>query len=238
MSSVNVKEIAHFSKDAPQWWNEDGPFAPLHRLNPARLSYIKEQVLDHYSAIKKLSVLDIGCGGGLICEPLSRLEAKVTGIDADPEAILAAKQHATEEGLQITYQNSSIESLLKSSKQRYDVVLALEIVEHVDDIQNFVQSCFEACKPGGLVIFSTLNRTAKSFLLGIIAAEYLLRWVPKGTHQWSKFVKPSQLHRYIRQAGGTYKDQKGLYYNPIEKEFKVSNKDTDVNYFITSEKRK
>jgi len=239
-TSINPQEIEQFSKDAARWWDEDGPFRPLHRLNPVRLEYICNQIRRHYDLapdnlkpFSKLEILDIGCGGGLVCEPLARLGGKVTGIDADEKAIAVAKEHAEKSGLKIDYRQDSAENL----KKTYDVVLALEIVEHVNDVDSFVQSCVDLCKPGGIIIFSTLNRTLKSFALGIAAAEYILRWVPQGTHQWKKFVRPSELARAIRRGGGKEKDIKGIIFNSLECEFKLSSQDTDVNYFITAEKQ-
>ena len=259
-SSVQKSEIGHFSKDAPHWWDENGPFAPLHRLNPARLSYIKAQICTHYGrdekalkAFEGLSVLDIGCGGGLVCEPMARLGANVTGIDADAVAIEVAREHAAQSGLEIDYQSTSAEELLSLHSPRkrgpsedprfrgedsgvFDVVLALEIIEHVANPQEFVRTCARLVKPGGLVVFSTLNRTPKSFALGIIAAEYLLRWVPRGTHHWKQFIKPSELTKYARNSGLIVNNINGLIYNPLKGDFAISRTDIDVNYFLTAEK--
>ncbi|MCB1531435.1 MAG: bifunctional 2-polyprenyl-6-hydroxyphenol methylase/3-demethylubiquinol 3-O-methyltransferase UbiG [Alphaproteobacteria bacterium] len=239
-SSVNQQEIGHFAKDAPNWWDENGPFKPLHRLNPARIGYIKEKICTHFerdaqsfTPFKKLSILDVGCGGGLVCEPMARLGADVTGADADAVAIEVAKAHAQESGLDITYENKPAEELNK----KFDVVLALEIIEHVDHPEDFVQSCAKLVKPGGLVIFSTLNRTPKSFALGIVAAEYILRWVPQGTHSWKKFIKPSELSRMARAADLSPADIKGLMFNPITGDFQMSDSDIDVNYFLSATKK-
>ncbi|MGQ0526753.1 MAG: bifunctional 2-polyprenyl-6-hydroxyphenol methylase/3-demethylubiquinol 3-O-methyltransferase UbiG [Alphaproteobacteria bacterium] len=264
-SSINEKEIAHFSKDAARWWDETGPFAPLHRLTPARMEYIRGHVCGHFGLeqntlkpFKNLSVIDIGCGGGLACEPMARLGANVTGIDADPVAIAAARTHAAGAGLIIEFLNTTAESLLDSSLRAersnpllkesgdcfvadasrndgnsFDVVLALEIIEHVNDPSEFVKSCAKLLKPGGLIIFSTLNRTPKSFALGIIAAEYILGWVPKGTHDWKKFVKPSELARFVRAYDLQIKNVSGLVYSPVKQEFRLSENDTDVNYFMS-----
>ncbi len=271
--SINVKEIEHFAKDAPRWWDENGPFRPLHRLNPARLHYIRGQIGRHYGldngdlkAFTGLRVLDIGCGGGLVCEPMARLGADVTGIDADEQAIEAATEHAGKNGLKIQYKAASAEDLLKpplptgerdgvrGTKKRsspshvpltqtlsprgegFDVVLALEIAEHVEDVESFVQNCVNLCKPGGIIIFSTLNRTPQSFALGIVAAEYLLRWVPRGTHQWKKFIRPSELARMVRKAGAKERNVKGLIFNPLKDDFELSDRNMSVNYFMTVEK--
>lgn len=240
--TADPKEIAHFAKDSRQWWDETGPFAPLHRLNPVRLRYIRDRIAAHTGAdtdslkpFKGLRVLDIGCGGGLTCEPMARLGAAVTGIDADAQAITTARAHAAQGGLAIDYIEGTTDQL--RGKKQYDIVLALEIVEHVTDIDTFVRDCATLCKPGGLIVMSTLNRTAKSFLLGVVAAEYILRWVPRGTHQWGKFVKPSQLSRSLRAANATVTNITGLIYNPAKDEFALSPTDIDVNYLLTAEKK-
>jgi 2-polyprenyl-6-hydroxyphenyl methylase/3-demethylubiquinone-9 3-methyltransferase len=238
MHSVDEAEIQNFSKDSSHWWDENGPFKPLHKLNPTRLQYIKAQICKAYNrdeqglkALKDLSILDIGCGGGLVCEPLSRLGAEVSGIDADANAIAVAQEHAAQMGLDIDYKNAAAEDLDK----QYDVVLALEIIEHVADIPSFVASCVKLCKPGGLLIFSTLNRTPKSFALGIVAAEYILRWVPQGTHSWKKFVKPSELARELRKHNVNAKDVTGVAYDPLHDSFSLSKTDVAVNYFLSGQ---
>lgn len=236
-SSVDPAEIAHFARDSSHWWDENGPFRPLHRLNPVRLSYIRDRLTDDKTSLKPLkglSVLDIGCGGGIVCEPLARMGASVTGIDADENAIATAREHAAQSGLSIDY----IAGDADTHKKQYDAVLALEIVEHVTDIDAFVKICAARVKPGGTLIMSTLNRTPKSFLLGIVAAEYILRWVPQGTHKWNKFVKPSTLARTLRAAGLNVADVTGLIYNPVKDEFSLSATDIDVNYLITAEKNR
>lgn len=235
--TVDTKEIQNFAKDAARWWDIDGPFAPLHKLNPTRLSYLRGQIDAHYGCdpkslapYNKLSLLDIGCGGGLVCEPMARLGAQVTGIDADVQAINVAKAHAAQSNVKIDYKAVTTADLT----QTYDIVLALEIIEHVSNPAQFVQDVAALVKPGGLVIFSTLNRTPKSFALGIVAAEYLLRWVPAGTHTWKKFVKPSELARLARAAGLAPRNIQGMIYQPFNKEFVLSANDTDVNYFMTA----
>lgn len=235
-NTVDQTEIQAFSKDASRWWDEAGPFAPLHRLNPVRMGHIRRQICDHYGLsqtdlkpFKGLSILDIGCGGGLACEPLARLGADITGIDADPVAIDIAREHAAQMGLDVTYKNDSAENL----KGPFDAVLALEIIEHVSDTAAFVNHCARLLKPGGIVIFSTLNRTAKSYALGIVAAEYVLRWVPRGTHSWQKFLKPSELAALCRDAGIHPLDATGLVYSPLDKSFRLSKTDLGVNYFLT-----
>jgi len=236
MSSIDTQEIDNFSKDAANWWDENGPFKPLHRLNPVRISYIKKQVCQHFArdekslkSLEKLSVLDVGCGGGLVCEPLTRLGANVTGADADPIAIETAKDHAKNSGLKINYQNKPAEEI----KKQFDVVLALEIIEHVQNPEEFVQNISKLVKPGGIAIFSTLNRNPKSFLFGIVAAEYLLRWVPRGTHNWKKFIRPSELVKMTRPTGLEPHDITGLVFNPLLNEFALSKNDLDVNYLLS-----
>lgn len=242
-NTVDADEIARFARVSDQWWDEHGPFAPIHRINPTRLHYIKSVICAHHggdaaslAGLTGLSILDVGCGGGLACEPLARLGADVTGIDADATAIGAARAHAEKSGLDVTYLNTDSTALLPKHTGHYDVVLALEIVEHVSDVTAFVQSCADLCKPGGLVIFSTLNRTLKSLALAKIAAEYLLHWVPAGTHDWKKFIRPSALSSALRGAGLDPFEIKGLVFNPLKNTFSMSSHDMDINYFMTARK--
>lgn len=234
-TSIDANEIEHFSKDSSHWWDEKGPFAPLHKLNPVRLKFIKQQICNHYNrdfndlhSLKGLDIIDIGCGGGLVCEPLARLRSNITGVDADANAIQVASEHAKQANLNITYINQDIDTL----DAQYDVVLALEIIEHVSDIGLFMEQCIKLVKPGGLLIMSTLNRTPKSYLLGIVAAENILGWVPRGTHRWSKFVKPSEIASHARKNGFSANEIKGLIYNPLNNKFSLSDNDLDVNYLI------
>ncbi len=185
--------------------------------------------------MKGLSIVDIGCGGGLVCEPLSRLGAKVTGIDADEQAIRVAAQHSANQGLDITYMAGAVEDLV-AAKKTYDVVLALEIVEHVADVEGFTKLCASLLKPGGLLILSTLNRTWKSYALGIVVAERIIRWVPTGTHEWQRFLKPSELARIVRASSLELQDVRGMVYNPLKKCFSLSPSDLDVNYFLVAKK--
>lgn len=234
-TSINPREIEHFTRDSARWWDEDGPFRPLHRLGPLRLRYLTGRIENRFgSPPSGLRVLDIGCGGGLVCEPLARLGADVTGIDADGQAIAVAQEHAKLSGLKINYAATTAENLLDRGKA-YDVVLALEIVEHVSDLNGFVSSCAALCKPGGLLIFSTLNRTPQSFALGIVAAEYILRWVPRGTHDWKKFVRPSELAAASRRAALNPAGIQGYVFNPLAGEFGLSD-NVAVNYFLVAEK--
>ncbi len=244
-STLDPDEISRFAKDAPRWWDESGPFAPLHRLNPARLGYIRTTLCNHFDrdgkslkSLTGLNILDIGCGGGLVSEPLARLGAHVTGIDGDAVAISVAKDHATGNHLDITYLSATTDDLLADGTPCFDVVLALEIVEHVANVESFVNECVSLCKPGGIVIFSTLNKTVKSLALGKIAAEYLLRWVPVGTHDWKKFIRPSALAAALRRAGAVPQEAKGLVFNPLQNTFAMSDTDLDVNYFMIAVKEK
>lgn len=187
MTTVNPKEIHNFENMANEWWDVNGKLKPLHKLNPTRIDYLKCQICTHFDRknIKDLSVLDVGCGGGLVCEPLAQMGAQVTGIDAGKTAVKIAIEHAADSGLDITYKCETS----TDHKGQYDVVLALEIIEHVDNVDDFVESVCKLVKPNGLIIFSTLNRTGKSFALGIVAAEYILRWLPQETHNWKKIRK-------------------------------------------------
>jgi 2-polyprenyl-6-hydroxyphenyl methylase/3-demethylubiquinone-9 3-methyltransferase len=241
-ATISEKEIEHFSKDSSYWWDENGPFKPLHRLNPIRLSYIRDQICQHFGKdteslkpLKGLNILDIGCGGGLVCESLARMGATVTGLDADKNAISVAIDHAKNEALDITYIAEGSETHLQQ-KKTYDVVLGLEIIEHVSNPQAFVDNAAHLCNKKGLCIFSTLNRTVKSYALGIAAAEYILRWVPAGTHDWNKFVKPSEFIRMGQTAGLNKHDVCGLVFNPIKNIFLLHTSDIDVNYLITFKK--
>ncbi len=251
-------EIAQFDAIGGSWWDEQGPFKPLHLINPVRLTYIKNQIAVHYPGIEsnKLNLLDIGCGGGLLCEPLVRQGFRVTGLDASPAAIATAQAHAAKGGLDIRYVGGTVEEFneargrkqeagttlkQKSSRQlpaaSFDIITALEIIEHVDNPAAFIVSCAQLLKPNGLIIFSTLNRTVKALLLGKIAAEYILRLVPVGTHSWQKFVKPSELSGYARDAGLTIQNVTGLVFNPAAPDhalFSLSKTDVAVNYFMTA----
>jgi 2-polyprenyl-6-hydroxyphenyl methylase/3-demethylubiquinone-9 3-methyltransferase len=243
--TVDPDEIALFSKMSQRWWDESGPFAPIHRITPVRMAYLKSVIAAHFGldkaglkAMAGLRILDIGCGGGLACEPLARLGADVTGIDADANAIAAAQAHAGAQGLTIDYHACASEDLVARGIKKFDVVLALEIVEHVSDVPAFVQSCVDLCRPGGLIVFSTLNRTVKSLLLAKIGAEYILRWVPAGTHDWRKFIRPSALADALARAGAEPFEMRGLVYNPIRNDFVISETDLDVNYFMAARKEK
>ncbi len=239
-STKNAAEIRRFDALGLQWWDESGPMAPLHRMNPARLGYIKGQITTTFERparplqdLKGLRIADIGCGGGLITEPLCRLGAQVTGIDAGEENIRIAGQHAEKQGLKIRYLNTTAESLAAKG-ETFDVVLALEIIEHVANPELFLKSCAALVRPGGMLILSTLNRTPKSFLLGIVAAEHILRWLPAGTHDWKKFMKPGEIAMLLEKYGMATTDVSGLVFHPLTGNFAISKKDMGVNYFLTA----
>ena len=239
--TVNATEIAQFDRLGQQWWDENGPMRPLHRLNPVRMTYLRDHICSHFDrqpaakALQGLKIADIGCGGGLVTEPLCRLGAQVTGIDAGAENIRIAQAHAQAQGLDIDYRADSVERIAAQG-EKFDVVTALEIIEHVDDVPLFIRSCCEIVAPNGLLVFSTLNRTAKSYALGIVAAEYLLRWVPRGTHDWKKFLRPSEISRQLQDNHFKVTDVTGLVYRPLSRDFALSNSNLDVNYFLTAER--
>lgn len=247
-STIDTAEVARFSAIADEWWDERGKFAPLHKLNPVRIGYLRDQLIRHFSGLaaldgasatplNNLSLVDIGCGGGLISEPMARLGAQVTGIDASDININVAQLHAKASGVTVDYRATTAEQLAIEGRQ-FDVVLALEIVEHVAQVDLFYDAIVNLVKPGGVLIMSTLNRTAKSYALGIIGAEYILRWLPKGTHTWSKFIKPSEMAAALRRRGLTVEDTHGITYSPINGLFSLNAKDLDVNYLMVASKAK
>lgn len=239
-TTIDSQEVAHFSKLAATWWDDTGPMKPLHDLNPARLLHFKQQICEHFerdmsdiNPLDGLKLLDIGCGGGLVCEPMARLGASVTGVDASKENIQTADLHANQMGLEIDYKHETAENMAKE-KTKYDVVLALEIIEHVADPVYFIQSALGCLKKDGLLIMSTLNRTSKSFLFAIVGAEYVLRWLPRGTHQWKKFIRPSELARMVEGEKALVTDLTGLKYNPIQRSYHLDDEDLSVNYFLSA----
>jgi 2-polyprenyl-6-hydroxyphenyl methylase/3-demethylubiquinone-9 3-methyltransferase len=239
-ASIDPEEIARFSCHAQEWWNPTGALSPLHKLNPARLEYIEDRVRRHFrrgavGAFKGLSVLDIGCGGGLLCEPLARLGAKVTGLDAAEDTIKAAAAHARRQRIKIDYRLGSAEDLA-AEKERFDVITALELVEHVADIGSLMRSAHKLLKPKGMVILSTVNRTVKSWLLGIVAAEYVLRLMPLGTHDWRKFLRPSELVAHLEKAGLSATDITGMIYDPLDDKFDLRQGRMGMNYLISAVK--
>ncbi len=237
--SVDPDEIARFEATSEAWWDPQGSFRPLHRLNPVRIGYLRDRIAAHLGRdpraarpLADLRIVDIGCGGGLVCEPLARLGARVTGIDASERNVAIAANHAGESGLAIDYRAATAETLA-DAWARFDVVLALEIVEHVADLDLFVEACCRLVAPDGLLIFSTLNRTAKSFALAIVGAEYLLRWLPRGTHDWRKFVRPSELAHVLARHGAKLEALTGLVYNPVSDRWRLAD-DLAVNYMAVA----
>jgi 2-polyprenyl-6-hydroxyphenyl methylase/3-demethylubiquinone-9 3-methyltransferase len=239
-STVDQAEVDRFSAIAAEWWNPRGKMAPLHKFNPVRLAYIRDRAATRFGrdrkrldSMKGLHVLDIGCGGGLLCEPLARLGALVVGIDPSATNIDAARRHASEADLPIDYRCATVEALAQSG-ERFDLVLAMEVVEHVADVPLFMKCCAAMIRPGGLMIIATINRTLKSFALAIVGAEYILRWLPVGTHRWDKFVTPNELEIAIEQSGLRVTHEQGVVYNLFRDEWQLS-ADTDVNYMLTAE---
>lgn len=239
-ATVDEKDVAQFEQLGAKWWDESGPMKPLHRLNPVRLDYIRRMACAHFGinaekmgALDGLTAADIGCGGGIVAEPLARMGAAVTGIDAGEENIRAARAHAEVSGLSIDYKVMTAEALAEDGAQ-FDIVTALEVVEHVADVDLFLSSCAALVRPGGLLVVSTLNRTAKSLVLGIGMAEYVLRWLPVGTHDWKKFLKPSETAAPLMTAGLEVIDVSGLIYDPLRLKFRISDSDLDVNYLMTA----
>jgi len=240
-ATVDESEVARFSRLSSQWWDPNGPMAPLHKFNPVRLGYVRDRAAAHFGrdpnrldSLAGLRMLDIGCGAGVLSEPLTRLGAAVIGADPSDSNIAAAKHHAAQSGLAIDYRATTAEAL-EAAGESFDVVLAMEVVEHVADLGLFVDIAAEMVKPGGLMFVATLNRTIKSFALAIVGAEYILRWLPRGTHQWDKFVTPNELEIAITQSGLDVTDQAGVIYNLLADRWQLST-DLDVNYMITAAK--
>ena len=237
MNSVNKKEIEKFSKMAAEWWDPSGKFKPLHKFNPIRIRYIKENIINSFKLKSKkkpldnINILDIGCGGGLLSEPMRRLGANVTGIDASSKNINIAKLHAKKNKLKINYLCSSPEKL--KIQKKFDVILNMEIVEHVEDINFFINSCSKLLKKNGLMFVATLNKTLKSYLFAIIGAEYVLGWLPIGTHDWEKFVKPEDLKKMLNKNNLKLEKLDGMNFNIISDEWSVSS-DTSINYIVKS----
>ena len=232
-NSINKQEIEKFSKIATEWWSPNGKFKPLHKFNPIRIQYLKENIIEHFKLkqssrpLKKINILDIGCGGGLLSEPMSRLGANVTAIDASKKNIEVAKFHAKKNNLKINYLCSSPEKL--NIKKKFDVILNMEIIEHVDDINFFIKKSSNLLKKNGLMFVATLNKTFKSYLFAIIGAEYILKWLPIGTHDWEKFVKPDELVNLAKKFNLKLKKLHGMKFNPIMDKWHLSN-DKSVNY--------
>ena len=239
-TTVDPSEIAKFEAMAAEWWDPNGKFKPLHMLNPCRLDYITSQIAAEFDrdlktagAFAGLRILDIGCGGGLLAEPVARLGADVVGADAAERNIPVAQVHAEQSGLTIDYRHTTAEDMAAAGEQ-FDVVLNMEVVEHVADPLSYLTACRQLLKPGGLHICSTINRNPKSFMMAIVGAEHVMRWLPKGTHEWSKFITPDELFDLIRDAGLDPVDRKGFVFNPITWSWKLSDRDVSVNYVTAS----
>jgi 2-polyprenyl-6-hydroxyphenyl methylase / 3-demethylubiquinone-9 3-methyltransferase len=238
-STVDPDEIAKFSRLSAEWWNPNGKMAPLHKINPLRLTYIRDAAARKFqrnvrslNCLSGLRILDIGCGAGLLCEPLTRLGAQVIGVDPSASNIAAARLHADKGHLSIDYRCTTVEEM--DVRERFDLVLAMEVVEHVSDVGMFVSRCAAMLKPGGLMVVSTLSRTWKSFAFAIVGAEYVLRWLPRGTHQWDKFITPDELAKYLLDNRLVITEQTGVIYSPFADRWSLSS-DTDVNYMVIAE---
>ena len=241
-NTVDAGEIAKFEAMAAEWWDPRGKFKPLHMLNPCRLDYITRQIAAEFDRdlstkrpFEGLRLLDIGCGGGLLCEPMARLGARVVGADAAERNIPVAQVHAEQSGLDIDYRHTTAEAMVADGEE-FDVVLNMEVVEHVADPQAYLDACQRLLKPGGLHICSTINRNAKSFIMAIVGAENVMRWLPKGTHEWQKFITPDELFAMIEAAGLNPVDRKGFVFNPISWTWSLSARDLSVNYVTAAVK--
>lgn len=235
-STVDDREIEKFSAMADAWWDPEGEFRPLHRLNPVRIGYIRDRLCTHFDRdafaprpLAGLRIADIGCGGGLLCEPLTRLGAEMTGVDASEDSVRAAAMHAESVGLTIDYRHTTAEDLAAAG-ELFDAVLNMEIVEHVSDVDVFLAATAALVRPGGCMVLATLNRTPKSFVMAIVGAEYVLRWLPRGTHDWRRFRRPSEIAAGLRRATMTVGEVTGVVYNPLRDEWRLSPRDLDVNY--------
>ncbi len=243
ISTVDPAEVAKFEAMAAEWWDPQGKFKPLHMMNPVRLDYITRQIAAEFGRdltgpkpFAGLRLLDIGCGGGLLSEPMARLGADVVGADAAARNIPVAQIHAEEQGLNIDYRHTTAEALVVGG-EAFDIVLAMEIVEHVADPASFIATCQDLLKPGGLMIASTINRNAKSFIAAIVGAEWVMRWLPKGTHDWAKFITPDELYAHLEGAGLAPLDKKGFAFNPVSWQWSISDRDLSVNYVTASIRR-
>ena len=241
-TTVDPAEIAKFEAMAAEWWDVNGKFKPLHMLNPCRLDYITRQIAAEFgrdlaqdAPFEGLRILDIGCGGGLLCEPMARLGATIVGADAAERNIPVAKVHAEQAGLDIDYRFTTAEAMAEAGEQ-FDVVLNMEVVEHVVDPLAYLTACQQLLRPGGLQVCSTLNRNPKSYLVAIIGAEHIMRWLPKGTHEWSKFITPDELFELLSASGMTPVDRKGFVFSPVSWSWSISEKDLSVNYVTASTK--
>ena len=241
--TVDPTEIAKFEAMAAEWWDPNGKFRPLHMLNPCRLDYITSQIAAEFDRdpgadrpFAGLRILDIGCGGGLLCEPMARLGADVVGVDAAARNIPVAMTHAEQSGLTIDYRHTTAEAMAAAGEQ-FDAVLNMEVVEHVADPLAYLTACRQLLRPGGLHLCSTINRNPKSFAMAIVGAEYVMRWLPKGTHDWAKFITPDELYDLLRRAGLDPVDRKGFVFNPVSWKWRLSDRDLSVNYVTAAIRR-
>lgn len=241
-STIDPDEVAKFEAMAAEWWDPNGKFKPLHMLNPCRLDYITAQIASEFdrdlssdAPFDGLRILDIGCGGGLLSEPMARLGATVVGADAAEGNLPVARIHAEQSGLKIDYRHTTAEDLAAAG-ETFDAVLNMEVVEHVADPQSYMNACSDLLRPGGIMLASTINRNAKSYMMAIVGAEYVMRWLPKGTHEWSKFITPDELFELISKAGLSPVDRKGFVFNPVLWTWSLSDKDLSVNYVTASVK--
>ncbi len=239
--TVDEDEVAFFARLADSWWDPYGPFKPLHQLNPTRLAYIRQEATAHFSLDDSrkpytgLRVLDIGCGGGLISEPLARLGATTVSVDASDKNIKTASLHAEQSGVQIDYRNTTAEALAEAGEQ-FDMVINMEVVEHVADVDAYLSACQALVRPGGLMLISTINRTAKAYLFAIVGAEHILRWLPVGAHDWNKFLKPTELATALTKAGFAAGPATGFVFSPLSQKWRLSDTDTGVNYAMSAVK--
>ena len=251
-STIDAAEVKKFSDIADEWWSKTGKFKPLHKFNPIRISYIRNKIIEHFSAnnsnqksfdkksatpFNGLKIIDIGCGGVLISEPFARMGADVAGIDASTKNIEVAKIHAQKSELKINYRAISAEELIAENPEKFDVVFALEIIEHVADVAEFIRSCSALLKDDGILFIATMNRTVKSMLFAKIGAEYVLRWLPIGTHSWGKFLKPSEINSYAQASSLDLQELAGFSYNLLKDEWKIDEQDLDVNYIAVFKKK-
>ena len=241
-TTINDAEVAKFTAMAEQWWDPKGKFKPLHKFNPVRLSYIRDNILSHFgrdaTSIRPfggLRILDVGCGGGLLCEPLTRLGASVTGVDAAERNIAIARIHAEQSGLDIDYRTTTSEALAAAG-DRFDVVLNMEVVEHVDNVPLYMKSCADLVAPGGLMFTATLNRTARAMAFAVIGAEYVLGWLPRGTHDWNRFLTPEEIKAQLRRNDLKVTGQTGVVFHPLADQWKLSS-DMGINYMVLAERR-
>lgn len=236
VTTVDPEDVARFSAIAAEWWDENGKFRPLHRLNPLRLTYVRDTVCRRLGRdpqttqpLAGLRLADVGCGGGLLAEPLARMGAAVTGIDASEKNIATARVHAAQSGVTVDYRATTAEALAATG-EKFDVVTCLEVIEHVADVPLFIRSLGQLLAPGGVLFLATLNRTPKSYLMAIVGAEYVLQWLPKGTHNWKQFLKPSELAAHLRAEGLAFGHLTGVVYHPLSGSFSADPRDMDVNY--------